>query len=286
MTPDAAPPAPPPPPNDLLHVMLACSAVGAGILGFGVLLAIAGGVFLAVDGAVGRDDFEAELVAWTETLPIVCVSLVATQSLFGGTALVASRLEGRGIVARLRLLRDRARALPTMLGAFGVLACSAAASAVADLAGFYEGSVLERLDRSLRETTTGWFVAFAILATVAAPLCEELFFRGYLQPKLVRRLGAAAGIGVTALLFGLAHLDPLHSTLTTALGLGFGWVAHRTGSIVPSVAAHAVNNAVSVGFSRFAPPELIAGEVSLVYLAVAAPLGALLLLAFARATRA
>ena len=286
MTPDAAPPAPPPrPPNDLLHVTMACSVVGAGIFAFAVGISLVGGIVLAMRGEVARDDLEAALVAWMETVPVVCASLVAAQALFGGTALAAARFEGPGLFARLQLVRGRHGALATALGALGVLAVSIATGAAADLAGLYEGSALERFDRNVREAGAGWFVLLAALTVAVAPACEELFFRGYLQPKLVRRLGTAAGIGVTALLFGLAHLDPLHSTLATGLGLGFGWVAHRTGSILPSIAAHAVNNAVSVGLSRFAPPELVAGEVSLVYLAAAAPLGVLLLLAFGRATR-
>jgi hypothetical protein len=46
----------------------------------------------------------------------------------------------------------------------------------------------------------------SIIAVTLGPLMEELFFRGFLYPVVARRMGAAWGIGLTALPFGLIHL--------------------------------------------------------------------------------
>ncbi len=46
----------------------------------------------------------------------------------------------------------------------------------------------------------------SIIAVTLGPLMEELFFRGFMYPVLARRLGAAWGIALTALPFGLIHL--------------------------------------------------------------------------------
>ena len=48
-------------------------------------------------------------------------------------------------------------------------------------------------------------VVLALFLVVGAPLVEELFFRGLLQRALTRRLGARWGVGVAALVFGVAH---------------------------------------------------------------------------------
>ena len=48
-------------------------------------------------------------------------------------------------------------------------------------------------------------VVMAVFAVTLGPLCEELFFRGFMQPLLVRSLGVVAGIVLTALPFGLLH---------------------------------------------------------------------------------
>jgi membrane protease YdiL (CAAX protease family) len=46
----------------------------------------------------------------------------------------------------------------------------------------------------------------SIIAVTLGPLLEELFFRGFMYPVLARRMGAAWGIALTALPFGLIHL--------------------------------------------------------------------------------
>jgi membrane protease YdiL (CAAX protease family) len=48
-----------------------------------------------------------------------------------------------------------------------------------------------------------------IFGVTAAPLVEELFFRGFLYPVLARRLGTSSGVIVTALAFALIHQSQL-----------------------------------------------------------------------------
>ena len=50
-------------------------------------------------------------------------------------------------------------------------------------------------------------VMIGIIGTTLAPLCEEIVFRGFLQPLLVRSFGAASGVLLAALAFGLMHLQ-------------------------------------------------------------------------------
>ncbi|MDN5571680.1 MAG: CPBP family intramembrane metalloprotease [Propionibacteriaceae bacterium] len=81
---------------------------------------------------------------------------------------------------------------------------------------------------------------------------EEILFRGFLQGIVARRWGAFAGIVVQGVAFWLPHLMLL--TITGALvplviaqfaiGLLFGWLRHRTGSIAPGAAAHALANVI------------------------------------------
>jgi membrane protease YdiL (CAAX protease family) len=63
----------------------------------------------------------------------------------------------------------------------------------------------------------------AIIGTTLAPVCEEIVFRGFLQPLLVRSLGAAPGILLAAAAFGLMHLQEYgyswrHGLLITLAG--------------------------------------------------------------------
>ncbi len=82
-------------------------------------------------------------------------------------------------------------------------------------------------------------------AVVAAPLCEELFFRGFLQRGLMARLEAPRAIVVTALIFSAFHLEPVGFLARFQLGVLFGLLAWRSGSIWPAIGAHLANNATS-----------------------------------------
>lgn len=75
-------------------------------------------------------------------------------------------------------------------------------------------------------------------------LAEELLFRGLLQGALVARLGTARGIGLTALLFGLAHVpfSPAFALAAGLAGLGYGWVAQLSGRLGAAVLLHAAVN--------------------------------------------
>lgn len=77
-----------------------------------------------------------------------------------------------------------------------------------------------------------------------AVLAEELLFRGWLQPRLVTRLGAWPGLLLTALLFGAAHLpfSPLFALVAGVAGLGYGLVVHYSGRLWPALALHGAVN--------------------------------------------
>jgi len=93
-------------------------------------------------------------------------------------------------------------------------------------------------------------ILMAIFGTTAAPLFEELAFRGFLQPLLVRTLGAIAGIGLAAALFGALHYweygDSWRSALLVAIaGAAFGCMRHWSGSTRAAAIMHASFNALS-----------------------------------------
>lgn len=75
-------------------------------------------------------------------------------------------------------------------------------------------------------------------------LAEELLFRAWLQPALCRRLGVAWGIGLTAVLFGAAHLpfSPLFALVAALAGLGYGLVFYGSGRLWAAVLLHGTVN--------------------------------------------
>jgi hypothetical protein len=144
-----------------------------------------------------------------------------------------------------------------------------------DLARLFEGPPWER-------------IALAAIAAVLAPACEEITFRGYVQSTLSLRRRPAVAIGGGALLFALLHLDPVRFPALLLLGIVFGWLVWRAGSVWPAVAAHATNNGLAAALLLLGrPPEPASPPPSAVLSAIAfgGVALALLLLAYGAAAR-
>jgi membrane protease YdiL (CAAX protease family) len=94
----------------------------------------------------------------------------------------------------------------------------------------------------------GILVLALLVTAVAAPLCEEVFFRGMLFRLLRARGPLWAAVLLSAIAFGLAHaspaislaLLPVFTYMGIVLALTYAW----TGSLTNSVLVHALNNAV------------------------------------------
>lgn len=88
--------------------------------------------------------------------------------------------------------------------------------------------------------------AIIFLAIFIAPIIEEIFFRGFMQPALVKTLGAFPGIAITALIFGISHTQYLEYNaaivIVTTIGLILGITKYYTNSIMPGIFAHLFNN--------------------------------------------
>jgi membrane protease YdiL (CAAX protease family) len=90
----------------------------------------------------------------------------------------------------------------------------------------------------------------AIVLIVVMPMVYELFFRGFLQPRLVRRLGSVRGVLLTAALNTLAGMFlSAPSQIPAAFGrfLLLGVLRQCSGSVRPSIALHAMWGAITVG---------------------------------------
>ncbi len=94
----------------------------------------------------------------------------------------------------------------------------------------------------------GWGSRLLLFSAVviAAPLFEELIFRGFLWDTFSRSLPQWAVWLLTSLLFAAIHGDPVQATAVFWTGLFIGWLRWRSGSIWPAILAHFVNNSLAV----------------------------------------
>lgn len=89
-----------------------------------------------------------------------------------------------------------------------------------------------------------------ISVSVFAPFFEEWLCRGLVLRGLLQKMSPAAAISVSALFFALIHLNPWQAVPAFILGLLFGYVYYRTGSLKLTMLMHCVNNTMAVIFSR------------------------------------
>ncbi len=139
----------------------------------------------------------------------------------------------------------------------------------------------------LFEGSRSHMLGMALAASVLAPIAEEVAFRGYVLSALRTRLRPGAAIVASSVLFAAMHLDPIRFPAVFFLGLFLGWLAWRSGSIWPAVAAHAVNNGLgSLVAARGSGDPGAAGALggSLALLAIAIAALSPLALAWMRAT--
>ncbi len=95
-------------------------------------------------------------------------------------------------------------------------------------------------------------VTMALAAVTMAPVCEEIFFRGVLQPVFVRDTGPA-GVVLAALPFALLHGPEYawswrHIFLIAAAGSAFGFIRYRMRSTGAAALAHASYNGLLMIF--------------------------------------
>jgi uncharacterized protein len=86
-----------------------------------------------------------------------------------------------------------------------------------------------------------------VFAVTVGPLCEELAFRGFLMPKLVKQFGSWQGIVLAAIPFSVLHGPQYswswkHLLLLTIAGMAFGRVRQATGSTAAAAMTHATYN--------------------------------------------
>ena len=88
------------------------------------------------------------------------------------------------------------------------------------------------------------FISFGVIA-LAPAICEEIVARGVLM-KTYERRGSYAGIIISALFFGIMHMDIQNLFGPIVFGLLFGYIVYRTGSILAGMLAHFTNNAFAM----------------------------------------
>ena len=117
------------------------------------------------------------------------------------------------------------------------------------------------------------YVAVGILA----PLAEEVVFRGAILRTLLGIMSKKnhwVAIMISAAIFGVVHANLAQFINALLMGLLLGWMYYRTGSLVPGILLHWINNTMAYVLTNIMPQsdgkliDLFHGDEKTVYYAV------------------
>jgi uncharacterized protein len=106
------------------------------------------------------------------------------------------------------------------------------------------------------ESAFAVLAGYAVLSCLLAPLAEEFFFRGFMFRALAERVRPVLAALITGGVFGVIHLPgaPAQSVLVLAIfGAALCFVLARTGSLIPCIMLHALNNSIAFGATKELP---------------------------------
>lgn len=212
-----------------------------------VLTVVVGaGVIAAMSGAVNADmppaQANAAMMGVFRSPAIVVVGLGASAFIGGLVALLVGWLSPRPFVQRLRVGRGRLSWPEVTVATVGFVAFSFAFGEIAESLPGHDRSALILLRDLFRNSTVVSLPLLVLLVGVAAPVSEELLYRGALQTRFAERYGPRIGVVVASVCFAVAHMDPVQSLFALFAGLYLGWICDLAVSCRAALVVHAANN--------------------------------------------
>ena len=233
----------------------------------GVVFIVVGTFYAAIVGIAASIDASIDTARPPESLTLA-VTIVQDAFLLVAAVLTFKLAYGRVRPADLGLRRivDWRKALLTAVAVYAIYwLASGILSAI-----FGNPPDQEIVSDLKAEDSLAILLGFAVLTCVIAPICEEIFFRGFVFTTFARRLGPRWGALIAGGIFGLIHAPnpALGLAALAILGVCLCTLYWRTQSIIPCMALHALNNSISFGYTKSLDAglyaALVVGSVGLV----------------------
>ena len=192
----------------------------------------------------------------SDSRPYLVISIIASAPIYLAIAWIAVRMSfGKygGGWGRLGVQRITGRTLLWAAIAFaGAFTVSILYGVIIEAAhlDFLKQECADQVPENIRSDAV-LLAMSSFLAVLFAPVCEELYFRGFVFPGLARAWGPAAGIAASGILFGSAHLlgnPTLYKSMIqfSAIGMVFAYAYWKSGNIVSTMLAHFTFNLIGI----------------------------------------
>lgn len=126
--------------------------------------------------------------------------------------------------------------------AIAAVGCYSLDLLVASVVGMISPSTMDSFNELMANATSGDALVSFLTIVVLAPIAEEIAFRGIIFRMLSKRTTPVVTIIISAILFGIFHLNLMQAIYVIPLGLLLGYVAYKYQSVIPCIFIHMVNN--------------------------------------------
>jgi len=110
-------------------------------------------------------------------------------------------------------------------------------------------------DQSMLESMMSTSVLSTLFGCVAAPVLEEMLFRGIILRSFLRQYSRTKAILWSSVIFAVAHLNVYQLATAIVLGIVAGWLYERCRSLWPGILLHATYNSFVTLIYNFTPDE-------------------------------
>jgi hypothetical protein len=207
--------------------------------------ALIGALIVGIVGAVAGADI-------SDPTPAINIAATIVQDLcFIAAALLFASMAGRPLPAQFGLRPTSVRKALIWMAAAFLAFYVVTAIWVSIVGGDTNDSKLT--DELGVDRSTAALLASAFLVSVVAPIAEEFFFRGFFFAALRNWRGFWPAAIVTGLVFGAIHAGSADAALLPPLaffGFALCLVRERTGSLIPCILLHCVNNSLAFGVTQ------------------------------------
>ena len=111
---------------------------------------------------------------------------------------------------------------------------------------FFPDAQEQEVITALQEMSLLSSIITAFSVSILTAILEELLFRGFILGMFLKCYDNKVAILFSAIIFAIVH-EPIAIAMAFGIGLIYGWLRVRTGSIIPSMILHAIwNSFVSI----------------------------------------
>lgn len=126
--------------------------------------------------------------------------------------------------------------------AIAAVGCYSLDILIASLVGLVSPESMDSFNELMATATSGNAVISFLTIVVLAPIAEEIAFRGIIFRILSKRTTPVAAIIISAVLFGIFHLNIMQAIYVLPIGLLLAYTAYKCKSVLPCIFIHMINN--------------------------------------------